>query len=79
MNWIEIIAGIVSGGTLQYIISSRLMPKKEKKEADAIFIETLMKRIDVLEARIDNQTIIIKDLIRENEAHKAEIKYIRQK
>jgi hypothetical protein len=45
MNWFEIITGIVSGGTLQYLISSKLMPKKDKKEADAVFIDTLMKRI----------------------------------
>ncbi len=79
MNWFEIITGIVSGGTLQYLISSKLMPKKDKKEADAVFIDTLMKRIDVLEARIDQQTIMIKEILVENERLKAELKYLREK
>jgi hypothetical protein len=79
MNWFEIITGIVSGGTLQYLISSRLMPKKDKKEADAIFIDTLMKRIDVLEARIDNQTVMIKEILVENERLKVELKYLKEK
>lgn len=79
MNWLDILLAVVSGGTLQYIISSRLMPKKDKREADAHFIDTLLKRIDLLETKVDNQTIVIKDLIRENEAFKAEIKYLTQK
>jgi len=79
MNWFEIITGIISGGTLQYLISSRLMPKKDKKEADAVFIDTLMKRIDVLEARIDQQTIMIKEILVENERLKIELKYLREK
>jgi len=79
MNWFEIIAGLLGGGTLQYLISSKLMPKKEKKEADALFIDTLLNRINVLEARIDNQTIIIKELIAENERLKAEVKYLKEK
>ena len=79
MSWIEIIGGVVSGGTLQYIISSKLMPKKDKRDADALFIDTLMKRIDVLEGRIDGQTILIKEILVENERLKIELKYLKEK
>ena len=79
MSWIEILAGVISGGTLQYVVSTKVMPKKEKKDADAYFIDTLIKRIDVLETRVDNQTAIIKDLIKENESLKSEIRYLQSK
>lgn len=77
MNWFEIISGVISGGLLQYLISSKIMPKKEKKEADQVFIDTLLRRIDILEARIDNQSIMIKEMIAENERLKMEIKYLK--
>jgi predicted RNase H-like nuclease (RuvC/YqgF family) len=79
MHWGEIVVAIISGGTLQYVISTKLMPKREKREADAIFIDTLMKRIDVLESRVDTQTLLIKELIGENERLKVEIKYLKEK
>lgn len=77
MNWFELISGIVSGGLLQHLISTKVMPKKEKKEADALFIDTLLKRVSILEARIDNQTVLIKEMIAENERLKMEIKFLR--
>jgi predicted RNase H-like nuclease (RuvC/YqgF family) len=78
MNWIEIVGGLVSGGVLQHIVSSKMMPKKEKKEADAEFIDKLMERINILEARIDNQTVMIKELLVENSRMKAELEYLRK-
>jgi hypothetical protein len=78
MNWMEIIAGIIGGGTGQYLISTKLMPKREKKEADGEFIDKLMDRINILEARIDNQTVIIKELLTENATMKAELSYLRR-
>jgi regulator of replication initiation timing len=60
------------------MVSTKLMPKKEKKEADAVFIDTLMDRISVLEGRIDQQTIAIKELVKENERLKVELEYIKK-
>lgn len=79
MNEIIIaLIGVFGGSLGQYIISTKLIPKKEKKEADQVFIDTLMDRITVLEGRIDQQTIVIKDLIKENAELKAELEYLKK-
>lgn len=77
LNWIELISGLVGGGTAQYLISSKLMPKTEKVAADAQFIDKLMERIDILEARLDSQTLVIKELLTENVSMKKELEYLR--
>jgi len=77
-NWMELIAGLVGGGTGQYLISSKLMPKREKREADEKFIEQLMERVQMLEARLDEQTRIIKELLVENAQMKAELEFIKR-
>jgi hypothetical protein len=77
----EVIIAILSmfgGGLGQYIISSKLIPKREEREADKILIDTLMDRINILEGRIDQQTIVIKDLIKENAELKAELDYLKK-
>lgn len=79
MNPTELIMGAISGGFLQWLISTKVMPKKEKRDADALFIDTLLVRVNTLETRLDNQAEIIKDLIIENERLKAEIKHLKEK
>jgi hypothetical protein len=78
MNFIELIAGIVSGGTAQYLISSKFITKKEKRDADEKFIEQLLERVQLLEGRLDEQTKIIKDLLVENAQMKAELEFIKR-
>jgi predicted RNase H-like nuclease (RuvC/YqgF family) len=81
MNMNEIIIaliGLAGGGLGQYIISGKLMPKKERKEADQQFIETLLQRISNLEGRLDEQSKQLTMVMEENARLKVEMEYLRK-
>lgn len=77
----EVIVGIVAalgGGLGQYIFSSFVMPKKEVKEADKAFIDTLIQRVSFLEGKLDVLTVQINELIKENAILKVELEHLRK-
>ena len=69
---------IVGGATGQFILSSFLIPKKEKREADQQFIDTLMTRIANLEGRMDEQSKQLTNVMTENAMLKVELDYLRK-
>lgn len=77
----ELIIAIIAflGGSVgQYIISSFLMPKKDQKEADQTFIETLIQRISSLEGRIEEQSKQLTTVMEENARLKVEMEYLKK-
>jgi len=66
---------LISGATGQYIVSAFLIPKKEKKEAEAGFIDTLLERVSFLEGKIDVMSLQLNEIMRENERLKIQLEY----
>ena len=70
--------GLGSGATGQYIISTFKMPKKEEKDADKQFIDTLIQRISHLEGRMDEQSKQLTCVMQENAMLKVELEYLKK-
>lgn len=70
--------GLVSGATGQYIISTFKMPKKEEKDADKQFIDTLIQRVSHLEGRLDEVSKQLTTVMTENAMLKEDIKFLRR-
>ena len=69
---------VISGATGQYIISAFLIPRKDEKEADKAFIDTLLLRIANLEGRMDEQSKQLTTVMTENAMLKVELDYLRR-
>lgn len=69
---------VVGGATGQYIISTIKMPKKDQKEADQQFIDTLIQRISNLEGRLDEQSKQLTCVMEENARLKIELEYLKK-
>ena len=69
---------IIGGATGQFILSAFILPKKDKKDADAQFIETLISRVGLLEGRIEEQSKQIQNLMASNATLSVELNFIRQ-
>lgn len=79
MNEIIIaVIGLLGGGTLQYLISTKFMPKKDEKESDAHFIDTLIQRVTLLEGRIEQLSAQISSLMASNATLSVELNYIKE-
>jgi TolA-binding protein len=76
-DWIEIMVALGGGGFMQWIISTKLMPKKEVREADKIFIDQLLERVSYLEGKIDTLSAQLIEIVKENEQLKVELKHLR--
>jgi hypothetical protein len=68
----------VSGGLGWNIISTLVMPKKDEKEADKLFIDQLMSRMTTLEGRIEEQSKQLTTVMEENARLKVEMEYLRK-
>jgi hypothetical protein len=68
---------LFSGGLGQYMISTKLMPKKEQKDADQNFINTLIQRVSLLEGRIEEQSAQIANLMASNATLLVELNYMK--
>jgi predicted nuclease with TOPRIM domain len=75
-NIIINILSVIGGGFGWQILSTFVMPKKEKRDADQNFIDTLLDRITHLEARLDEQSKQIQIIIQENASLKIEMNYL---
>lgn len=75
--WIAIFS-FLGGSVGQYIVSSFLLPKKDKKEADQQFIDTLIQRITLLEGRLEEQSKQLTTVMEENARLKVEMEYLRK-
>jgi predicted RNase H-like nuclease (RuvC/YqgF family) len=75
--WIAIIS-LIGGGLGQWILSTFLLPKKDKKEADQQFIETLIQRVSTLEGRIEEQSKQLTTVMEENARLKVEMEYLKK-
>jgi hypothetical protein len=69
---------IVGGATGQFLLSTVLIPKKDKKEADQTFIDTLIQRVSNLEGRLDEQSKQLTTVMEENARLKVEMEYLRK-
>lgn len=69
---------VIGGATGQFIISTFKMPKKDQKEADQQFIETLIQRVSNLEGRIEEQSKQLTSVMEENARLKVEMEYLRR-
>lgn len=69
---------IIGGATGQFILSAFILPKKDKKDADAQFIETLISRVTLLEGRIEEQSKQVSNLMASNATLSVELNFIRQ-
>jgi regulator of replication initiation timing len=69
---------VVGGATGQYFLSTIKMPKKDQKDADQHFIETLIQRISNLEGRIEEQSKQLTSVMEENARLKVEMEYLRK-
>ncbi len=69
---------VVGGATGQYIISTIKMPKKDQKEADKQFIDTLIQRVSNLEGRLDEQSKQLTSVMEENARLKIELEYLKK-
>jgi hypothetical protein len=78
MNWLELISGLIGGSTAQYLVSSKFITKKEKRDADEKFIEQLLERVQLLELRLEENTKVVKDLLVENARMKAELEFLKR-
>jgi TolA-binding protein len=76
-GWIEIILAVSGGGFFQWIISTKLMPKKEVREADKVFIDQLLERVSYLEGKIDTLSGQLIEVVKENEKLKVELEHLR--
>lgn len=70
--------GLVSGATGQYIISTFKMPKKEEKDADKQFIDTLIERVSHLEGRLDEVSKQLTNVMTENAMLKVEMDFLKR-
>lgn len=69
---------IISGATGQYFLSAFIMPKKDQKDADKQFIDTLIQRVTILEGRIEEQSKQLTNVMTENAMLKVELGYLRK-
>jgi hypothetical protein len=72
------ILSLIGGGFGQWILSTKIMPKKEKKEFDQQFIETLMERVNILEGRLLEQSAQLTCVMEENARLKVEMEYLKK-
>lgn len=70
--------GLVSGVTGQYIISTFKMPKKEEKDADKQFIDTLIQRVSHLEGRLHQVSKQLTTVMTENAMLKVEMEFLKK-
>jgi hypothetical protein len=68
----------VSGGFGWNIISTLVMPKKDEKEADKLFIDQLMTRMTHLEGRAEEMSKQLTSVMEENARLKVEMEYLRK-
>lgn len=81
MDLTQIIIAIISligGGFGWQIVSTFLMPKKDEKEADKAFIDTLIQRVAHLEGRMDEQSKQLTQVMTENAMLKVELDFLRK-
>lgn len=71
------IISLLGGGVIWNIYSTIKMPKKEEREADQQFIQTLLDRVNKLEARIEEQSKQISNLMASNATLSVELNYIK--
>jgi hypothetical protein len=69
---------ILSGATGQYVLSAFLIPKKDQRDADKQFIDTLIQRIGMLEGSVDLMSKQITTIMTENATLKVEMDYLRK-
>jgi hypothetical protein len=69
---------IVGGATGQFILSSFLIPKKDRKDQEQSFITTLIDRVSALEGRITEQSAQLTLVMEENARLKVEMEYLRK-
>lgn len=69
---------VIGGATGQYIISTLKMPKKDQKESEQQFIDTLLQRVSILEGRIEEQSKQLTCVMQENAMLKVELEYLRK-
>jgi predicted RNase H-like nuclease (RuvC/YqgF family) len=72
------IISAISGGFGWQIISAFVLPKKDEKEADKAFIDTLIQRITMLEGRLEEQSKQLTSVMEENARLKVEMEYLRR-
>lgn len=75
--WIAILS-IIGGATGQYLLSTFIMPKKEKRDADQEFIDTLIQRVSHLEGRTDELSKQLTNVMTENAMLKVELDYMKK-
>lgn len=75
--WIGLI-GLLGGSAAQHLISTKFMAKKEKRDADQEFIDTLLQRIYNLEGRLDELSKQLTSVMTENAMLKVELDYIKK-
>lgn len=73
---ITAIIGAISGGFGWNLISTKIMPKKEQKESEQNFIETLLDRIKNLEGRLDLLTAQCQAVMEKNATLVVEMNYL---
>lgn len=69
---------VLGGATGQFLLSTLLMPKKDKREADQHFIDTLIQRVSNLEGRLDEQSKQLTCVMEENARLKIELEYLKK-
>ena len=70
---------VIGGATGQFILSAFIIPKKDKRESDQQFIDTLIERIGHLEGKIDILSTQLNEVMRENERLKVEMSHLTKK
>lgn len=69
---------LLGGATAQYVISTFKMPKKEEKDADKQFIDTLIQRVSHLEGRLDEVSKQLTTVMTENAMLKVEMEFLKR-
>lgn len=69
---------VIGGATGQFLLSAFVIPKKDQKDQEQAFIETLIERVSSLEGRITEQSVQLTIVMEENARLKVEMEYLRK-